>query len=332
MAQERLLSYNGRVILGIDEVGRGPWAGPLVVGAVVLGGAAIDGLTDSKKLSKKRRNELDILIRGSAAGYGLGWVHAAEIDAIGLSEALRLATVRAVEQIKTPYHEIIIDGTINFLVDTTKGGFVTTMPKADLLVPSVSAASIIAKVARDEYMTQQDEVYEGYKFSSHVGYGTAAHRLAIERHGVTPLHRLSFAPLAKYRPQVAPVGTPTRERDTNGTVTTKRTGDIAEDEVANYLLRNGHAIIERNWKTKYCEIDIVSVKDETVYFTEVKYRKTQWQGGGFAAITSKKMNQMRFAAKLYAQTKRLHDRDMMLAAASVTGAEPTVERWIAITD
>src|SRR5690349_5291334 len=120
------------MILGIDEVGRGPWAGPLVIGAVVLGGATIEGLTDSKKLTKKRRDELDVIIRREAAGFGLGWVDANEIDEIGLSAALVLATKRAVEQVKVPYHEIIIDGTINFLKDTNKGQYVTTLKKADL--------------------------------------------------------------------------------------------------------------------------------------------------------------------------------------------------------
>jgi ribonuclease HII len=102
------------MILGIDEVGRGSWAGPLVVGAVVLGGEVIEGLTDSKKLSKKRREQLDIEIREKAKGIGLGWVDSTEIDEIGLSKSLCLATKRAVEQIKTPYSEIIIDGTVNF--------------------------------------------------------------------------------------------------------------------------------------------------------------------------------------------------------------------------
>lgn len=313
------------MILGIDEVGRGPWAGPLVVGAVVLGGVPIEGLTDSKKLTKKRREELDGIIREQAAGYGLGWVHADEIDELGLSEALRLATRRAVEQIKTSYHEIIIDGTINFLADTTKGDYVTTMAKADLLVPSVSAASIIAKVARDRYMAEQDGIYEGYTFSSHVGYGTVAHRTAIEQRGVTPLHRLSFAPLAKYRTEVPSL--PTAQTD-GGWDSTKKIGDRAEDEVANYLHRQGHTIIERNWKTKYCEIDIVSRKDGIVHFTEVKYRKQSGQGGGLAAITTKKINQMRFAASLYAQAMKLKDIDMRLAAAAVTGDPPEVDVFV----
>ena len=335
------------MILGIDEVGRGPWAGPLVVGAVVLGGVTIEGLTDSKKLTKKRRKELDPIIRERAAGYGLGWVHADEIDKLGLSESLRLATRRAVEQITTTYHEIIIDGTINFLADTSKGQYVTTLPKADLLVPSVSAASIIAKVARDNYMAEQDAVYEGYKFSSHVGYGTAVHRAAIEERGVTPLHRLSFAPLAKYRkplarsavlsaslvtPNGVDGGSSADNRLPNQAagVTTKKIGDKAEDEAANHLMRNGHEIVERNWKTKYCEIDIVSVKDGTIYFTEVKYRKRPDQGGGLAAITKKKLGQMKFAVEIYKKANRVTNTDLLLAAISMTGESPEVEQFVVI--
>lgn len=315
------------MILGIDEVGRGPWAGPLVVGAVVLGGVAIEGLTDSKKLTKKRRVELDALIREQVAAYGLGWVSAQEIDEIGLSASLRLATKRAVEQITAPYHEIIIDGTINFLADTTKGQYVTTMAKADLLVPSVSAASIIAKVARDTYMAEQDATYEGYKFAAHVGYGTAVHRAAIERLGVTPLHRLSFAPLAKYRhePMAADHDLATKEK----AEPLNRMGALAETEAANHLQRLGHEIIDRNWKTRYCEIDIVSYKDGTIYFTEVKYRKTSFQGDGLAAITAKKLSQMRYAAKFYIQANKV-TADVHLAAMSLTGESPDVESFLLV--
>ncbi|MCA9336942.1 ribonuclease HII, partial [Candidatus Saccharibacteria bacterium] len=167
------------MILGIDEAGRGPWAGPLVVGAVVLGGARIEGLNDSKKLTKKRREELYNQIKQQATSAA-GWVSAQELDDLGMSAALRLATRRAVEKIAAPYHEIIIDGTINFLADTSKGGYVTTLPKADSLIPSVSAASIVAKVERDRYMAKLDERHPGYGFAKHAGYGVAAHRAAIE--------------------------------------------------------------------------------------------------------------------------------------------------------
>lgn len=302
------------MILGIDEVGRGPWAGPLVVGAVVIGDASIEGLTDSKKLTKKKRDALDVIIRRDVAGYGLGWVQSDEIDEIGLSAALRLATIRAVEQIKVPYHEIIIDGTINFLQETTRGAYVTTLPKADLLIQSVSAASIIAKVARDTFMAAQDEIYPGYGFSSHVGYGTAVHRAAIDTLGVTPLHRLSFAPLQKYKTQ-------------NG-ITSKQVGDSAETVAAEYLEADGHTILERNWKTKYCEIDIISVKDTTLYFNEVKYRKTHNQGGGIAAITKKKHQQMRFAAEYYASIKKLVDAPMKLTVITLSGSPPKVDLYL----
>jgi len=321
------------MILGIDEVGRGPWAGPLVVGAVVLGDAKIEGLTDSKKLTKKKRDLLDVLIREQASGFGLGWVPADEIDTIGLSAALRLATRRAVEQVKTPYSEIIIDGTINFLRDTSKGQYVTTLPKADLLIQSVSAASIIAKVARDNYMALQDTLYPGYGFASHVGYGTAQHRNAIEKIGITPLHRLSFAPLAKYRPEIADVPLSKRTQKPQPNLrrqTTKQIGDSAEDVAAEYLRGLGHDILARNWKTKFCEIDIVSLDGQTIYFTEVKYRNSAAQGGGVGAVTAKKQQHMRFAAEFYAASHKLKGVDLQLLAIATSGQPPVVTHFLQI--
>jgi ribonuclease HII len=323
------LRYNSHMILGIDEVGRGPWAGPLVVGAVVLGGAHIEGLTDSKKLTKKRREILYDEIQEKASGIGLGWVTAKEIDEIGLSAALKLATKRAVQEVKAPFHEVIIDGTINFLAGTPLERYVKTMPKADLLVPSVSAASIVAKVSRDRYMATQDAIYDGYAFGSHAGYGTAVHRSAIELRGVTPLHRLSFAPLAKYRATPEARNLDESNADKQVLRTSKKIGDMAEDEAANYLVRLGHEIIDRNWKTKYCEIDIVSRREDTLYFTEVKYRSQPNQGGGLAAITPKKLNQMRYAAKLYAHSNKISNMNLTLSAISLSGTQPAVEQYIA---
>lgn len=312
------------MILGIDEVGRGPWAGPLVVGAVVLG-SEIEGLTDSKKLSKKRREALASEIHEKAQGVGLGWVHADEIDELGLSAALVEATKRAVSEIKAPYHEIIIDGTINFLAETGKGQYVTTMKKADLLIPSVSAASIVAKVARDNYMSEQHELFPDYGFKSHVGYGTAAHIKAIEIYGVTPLHRLSFAPLKKYatsKQLTAVVRT---------AKTTKSIGDEAENVATKYLENLNYKIIERNWKTKYCEIDIVAQKEGTVYFVEVKHRKDAKQGGGIAAITPKKLQKMTFAAKVYVKAKSLQETSLRLAVVTTINKSPIIENFLEIS-
>lgn len=341
------------MILGIDEVGRGPWAGPLVVGAVVLGDTKIEGLTDSKKLSPKRRTELAAEIYEKGAAVGLGWVRADEIDTLGLASALYLACQRAVQEVDAlgvAYHEIIIDGTINLLKDTPKSPFVTTLKKADLLISAVSAASIVAKVARDEYMVEQGKLYPEYGFGSHVGYGTVKHSAAIDVYGVTPLHRLSFAPLAKYASAVAGPATSSAPKNSSSKLkqflgaaprrvthssdasrpTTKQIGDRAEEVVTEYLRSNGHEILERNWKTKFCEIDIVSQKDDTIYFTEVKYRKNAKQGGGIAAITPRKLRQMKFAAEYFALKSSLQDASLRLAGADVKGHDFLLEQWLEI--
>lgn len=176
--------------VGIDEVGRGCWAGPVVAGAVILN-KPIKGLKDSKKLTKKQRELLAIEIRENAI-VGLGWVAATEVDELGLTEAVRLAMQRAIDHITASYDEIIIDGNLNFLQENPKARAVI---KADDSVPAVSAASIVAKVARDNYMAEVATEYPDYGFPSHVGYGTALHLERLKLHGVSDLHRLSFKPI-----------------------------------------------------------------------------------------------------------------------------------------
>ncbi len=292
------------MILGIDEVGRGPWAGPLVVGAVVLDSEVpIDGLTDSKKLTAIKRVQLAEEIQAKAAAYGLGWVDSQELDRIGLSEALKLATIRAVEQIKVSYHEIVIDGTVNFLRDTPKGRYVTMLKKADLLVPSVSAASILAKVARDHFMYQQDVIYPEYGFATHVGYGTLKHRKAIEVNGLTPLHRRSFAPIKV----IVESGR-----------TTKVIGDEGEEKAREFLASQGFNIIESNWRNRWCEIDIIASKDEELYFIEVKKRSSSIYGSALDAVTPRKLKQMTFAASYYI-AKQAASKPVRLAVVAIDG-------------
>lgn len=308
------------MILGIDEVGRGPWAGPLVVGAVVLGDETIEGLADSKKLSAKRRTELAREIQLKAAAVGLGWVHAGEIDAIGLAAALRLATRRAVEQIDTPYHEIIIDGTINLLQGTSKEAYVTVLPKADALIKSVSAASIVAKVARDEWMADQESEYPEYGFGRHVGYGTAAHHQALTTHGITPLHRRSFAPIAAL---VESSPSPDTAQDTAHTTAI---GTAHEAAVARMLETQGHVIRAMNWRTRWCEIDIISSYSDTTYFTEVRYRSSDTQGDGVASITPDKLRRMRRAAEAYLGSHpKSHNALLQVAAVGRSGDISCIE-------
>lgn len=165
----------------------------MVAGAVILGDS-IDGLKDSKLLSAKQRELLAKQIKQKAVSYHLGWVEPAEIDKIGLSLANRLAVERALEGISNEYDQIIIDGNINYLDNNPKAKAII---KADKNVPAVSAASIIAKVARDQYMQDMDSEYPGYYFGKHVGYGTALHLQSLKTLGVSPIHRLSYKPVAK---------------------------------------------------------------------------------------------------------------------------------------
>lgn len=178
------------MMIGIDEVGRGCWAGPLVAGAVVLS-APMSGLDDSKKLRPMERRRLCELIYASGQ-VGLGWVSSAEVDNLGLTAAVALAMRRALLELGSTAETIIVDGHYNYLADIpgTKA-----IVRADGSIPAVSAASIVAKVARDQYMFDLAATYPEYGFDRHVGYGTMLHRRMLAKHGPTPIHRVSYKPV-----------------------------------------------------------------------------------------------------------------------------------------
>ncbi|MBO4813085.1 ribonuclease HII [Candidatus Saccharibacteria bacterium] len=318
-------------ILGIDEVGRGPLAGPLVVGAVILPSEEEDwfkDLKDSKKLTAKKREALSAKILESSA-TGLGWIPAEELDKLGISKALELATHRAVKSVQSlhaPFSEIIIDGKVNFLRGTSLEKYTTTCIKADDKIREVSAASIIAKVARDNYMIELATKHPEYGFDKHVGYGTKSHVEAIYKYGLTPEHRKSFEPCKSLSGFV-------NEKSASPKNTTNK-GHKAESIVADYLTSQGHTVIEMNHKTFYYEIDIISVKDNQIYFTEVKYRNNPAQGSGLDAITPKKLTQMHFAATSYLkyQNSKFRHHDPLLAVASVSGADYHLDTWQPLTD
>ena len=312
-------------ILGIDEVGRGPLAGPLVVGAVVLPGEECEWfgeLRDSKKLTARKREELSEMIMNEAS-VGLGWVPAHELDKMGISEALKLACRRAVKSVQSlhaPFSQIVIDGKVNFLKGTPLEEYTTTVIKADDKIREVSAASIAAKVARDKYMVELGLKYPEYGFEKHVGYGTKAHVAAIYKYGLTDEHRRSFEPcksLCGFESE------PTARKNTTSV------GKRAEAAVAEYLTGAGHTIVARNHKTYFYEIDVISVKGEKVYFTEVKYRANNVHGSGFEAVTVDKMKRMQFAAESYLKytAKTLGDYDPVLAVAAVSGEDFRVDEW-----
>lgn len=177
-----------KILLGIDEVGRGSLAGPLYAAAVILK-YPIEGLKDSKLLSRTQREKLFDQIYVNSLFVGVGFADNAYIDKYGLTEANQYAMEQSIADLSVDYDRLIIDGKFNFLKTTAKSEAIV---KADRKYACVSAASIVAKVTRDRLMGQYEKQYQGYNFISNVGYGTKEHYLAIAKLGITPIHRQSF--------------------------------------------------------------------------------------------------------------------------------------------
>lgn len=178
-----------KLICGVDEAGRGPLAGPVCAAAVILPpNAEIPGLNDSKKLSDKKRRELYPIIKEQAIAYGIAFADHKEIDEINILQATYLAMERAIGQLSVKPELALIDG--NRAKDF--GIPVETVIHGDSLSASIAAASVLAKVTRDDYMLKMAEEYPGYDFEIHKGYGTKAHYAALTAHGPSPIHRMSF--------------------------------------------------------------------------------------------------------------------------------------------
>lgn len=178
-----------QIICGVDEAGRGPLAGPVCAAAVILPPhLEIPGLTDSKKLTDKKRRELFPVIQEQAVAWGIGWASEKEIDEINILQATFLAMQRALDQLSVKPELALIDG--NRQKDF--GVPVKTVVKGDSLSMNIAAASILAKVSRDDYMVQLAETYPQYQFEIHKGYGTKAHYAALTEYGACPVHRMSF--------------------------------------------------------------------------------------------------------------------------------------------
>ena len=176
-------------ICGIDEAGRGPLAGPVCAAAVILPeGLEIPGLNDSKKLTDKKRRELFPIIEEQALAYGIGWASQEEIDDINILQATFLAMSRAVEQLNIRPDLALVDGNRAPTLDLP----VETVVKGDSLSASIAAASVLAKVSRDDVMLRMAEEYPGYGFEVPKGYGTKAHYEALRTFGPSPIHRRTF--------------------------------------------------------------------------------------------------------------------------------------------
>lgn len=190
--EENIYSNNSNInyICGIDEAGRGPLAGPVVVASVIMPkDSAIEGVNDSKKISEKKREELYDKITEEAISYGVGIIDHEQIDKLNILNATKLGLTTSLQELKIKPNLILVDA-LNKI--DTLGIEYKSIIKGDALCYSISCASIIAKVTRDRIMRQWDEVYPMYGFINHKGYGTASHIQAIKECGLCPIHRRSF--------------------------------------------------------------------------------------------------------------------------------------------
>ena len=189
---EQMMREKGyTMIAGLDEVGRGPLAGPVMAAAVILPSdteLVIPGVDDSKKLSAKRREELSEIIKEKAVAWAVGSMDMATIDRVNILEATKLAMKQALEKLQITPDVLLLDAL------TLQGVTIPQMPivHGDALSVSIAAASILAKVTRDRFMTEADTLYPQYGFAVHKGYGTKAHYAALEAYGPCPIHRLTF--------------------------------------------------------------------------------------------------------------------------------------------
>ena len=192
---ERELIKNGiKLIAGVDEVGRGPLVGPVVTACVILPlNYKLDGLTDSKKLSEKKRDEFFDIIERDALGIGIGIVSEKVIDKINIYQATKVAMMEAINNCSVKPEHILIDA-MKLDIDIPS----TSIIKGDLLSLSISAASIIAKVTRDRMMYKLDKKYPMYNFKNNKGYPTKDHLEAIKKYGIIKEHRKSYGPVKKY--------------------------------------------------------------------------------------------------------------------------------------
>ncbi|OOC54950.1 MULTISPECIES: ribonuclease HII [Nocardiopsis] len=189
--EDELRAFGARVVAGVDEVGRGAWAGPLLVCAAVSGGGDPPaGLTDSKRLTPRRRRELADRLRPWVADHAFGWSPPEEIDEVGMTEALHRASRRALDALAPRPDAVILDGRHDFIGRPWR---VRTQVKGDLTCVSVAAAAILAKVHRDAFMAELAADHPGYGFERAAGYPSPVHRATLAESGPTPHHRMSWA-------------------------------------------------------------------------------------------------------------------------------------------
>ena len=281
-----------KYIAGIDEAGRGPLAGPVVAASVILPqDVDLPEVTDSKKISEKKRERLFDEIHNTALAVGVGTSHEDVIDKENILQATYQAMRHSLGQLSITPELILVDGNKADIKHYEQENIIDGDQKS----LSIAAASIIAKVTRDRIMRQYDIVFPKYGFARHKGYGTKLHLEAIANNKAVPIHRKSFNPVSKYLPNMAYLH---RNR---------LLGKLGEQLAACKMIRNGHEIKTMNYNVpKVGELDIISKDSEILVFTEVK-TQTVGQGWGESRsqITEKKRDRIMNAVQHYMDNNEL---------------------------
>ncbi len=306
--ERRLLQEGHRLIAGIDEVGRGPLAGPVVAAAVILDPTSptdwYKELNDSKALSAAQRDRLAPLIQDAAVSSGTGSASPEEIDSVGIIRATRAAMTRAVAGLTLRPDYLLIDAVP--LADP--GISFRAIIHGDATCRSIAAASIVAKVHRDRLMVQEDARYQGYGFARHKGYPTPEHLERLSQLGPCPIHRRSFAPVSALLQQ------PTLATSSLAHLSKGRAG---EEAAAVHLRSQGYLVVERNFRCPWGEIDIVAQQGETVVFVEVKARRHDRLGTALESVTSRKQQHLVLTAQEYLQRHGLEEHPWRIDAIAV---------------
>ncbi|MDO5734559.1 MAG: ribonuclease HII [Eubacteriales bacterium] len=282
----------GQNLAGVDEAGRGPLAGPVVAAACILDPERpIYGLNDSKKLSAKKRASLYQEIIDSALAFSIAAVPASRIDQINILEATKEAMIEAVQGLKVEPDCLLIDA-VRIKLDLPQRALIQGDAKSN----SIAAASILAKESRDQLMTAYDEIYPGYNFAKHKGYGTKEHREKLSEVGPSPIHRLSF--LRKFA-----FGEKREESSLESL------GSRAEKSVAEHLIKQGYRLLERNFAlANFGEIDLIMQRGEQIEIIEVKARKNEAEAWDFGwNIDQKKRSRLARLGEYYCLS-RGHDK------------------------
>ncbi|MBX6377982.1 MAG: ribonuclease HII [Clostridia bacterium] len=311
--EEAWWARGARLVAGVDEVGRGPLAGPVVAAAVVLDPArAPAGLRDSKRLSPQAREALDPRIRAAAVTWGIGLASSAEVDRLNVRQASFLAMRRALAQLRPRPDAVLVDG---FAIPGCELPQ-EAVPGGDDRSVSIAAASILAKVYRDRLMEAYARHYPGYGFEVHKGYPTSLHRRALSRLGPSPLHRLTYTPVAALAAAAAPSG-----------AGASAFGAWAEARVAAYLAERGLRLVERNYRCRFGEIDLVMRDGSDLVFVEVRARSSAAFGGPEETVGARKRSRLVRLALAYLAERGLAEVGCRFDVVALCGPSGEEVRW-----